>query len=560
MPEEPKLDFIREIVATDKAAGKNNGRVLTRFPPEPNGYLHIGHAKSICLNFGIANEIGDGTCNLRFDDTNPSKEETEYVESIKTDIRWLGFDWHDQLFFASDYFETLFGFAVQLIGDGLAYVDTQTPEQIRENRGTLTTPGTPSADRDRSPDDNLDLFNRMRAGEFADGSHVLRAKIDLGSPNLNMRDPVLYRGMRAHHHRTGDAWCIYPMYDFAHPLSDAIEGITHSVCTLEFENHRPLYDWTVDNVHGLKSRPIQREFARLNLTYTIMSKRKLLQLVQDKHVDGWDDPRMPTLSGLRRRGFPPAAIRAFCKEIGVTKFNSLTDVTVLENAVRAELNQTAQRRMAVLEPVKLTITNLGDDHLQQVELPNNPEDPETGTRTVPFTRDLYIERNDFMEDAPRKFFRLKPEGEVRLRGAYIIRCNEVVKNTAGLVTELRCTADLDTLGVNPTDRKVKGVIHWVSASHAIDATVHLIDRLLNVEDPSKQDGDFLNHLNPESQKILSGCKLEPSLAAFAPGDAVQFERLGYFTPDTKHHDPPTHLAFNRTVSLRDSWAKKNKKS
>jgi glutaminyl-tRNA synthetase len=559
-PEPPSgarhLDFIREMVAADVAAGKNGGRVLTRFPPEPNGYLHIGHAKAICLNFGIAREFGDGTCHLRFDDTNPTKEDTEYVESIRRDIRWLGFDWGDREFFASDYFDQLYGFACQLVEDGLAYVDSQDAAAIRATRGTLTEPGAPSPYRERSPAESLDLFRRMKAGEFPDGAHVLRARIDMASPNLNLRDPVLYRILHAEHHRTGDRWCLYPMYDFAHPLSDAIEGITHSLCSLEFENHRPLYDWVVENVRGLKSRPVQREFARLNLTYTVMSKRKLLQLVNERRVDGWDDPRMPTLSGLRRRGFPPGAIRSFCSDLGITKYESLTDVSVLEAAVRNELNRTAPRRMAVLRPLRVILTNLPADHLAMVELPNNPEDPETGTRAVPFTPELFIERDDFEEAPPPGYFRLSPGAEVRLRGAYLIRCQAVRRGPDGSPEALECVADLDTLGKNPADgRRVKGVIHWVSAPEAIPATVRLYDRLFAVEDTGAAGGDFLGHLNPDSLETLTSCKLEPSLGAYSPGDVVQFERLGYFTPDSRDHDPPHHLVFNRTVPLRDSWAK-----
>ncbi|CAN5406312.1 glutamine--tRNA ligase/YqeY domain fusion protein [soil metagenome] len=555
-----KLDFIREIVADDLASGANGGRLVTRFPPEPNGYLHIGHAKSICLNFGLPLEFGaaasEARCHLRFDDTNPTKEESEYVESIKEDVRWLGFDWGSHLYFASDYFEQLYGFALQLIDDGNAYVDSQDAGEIRAGRGTLTEPGTNSPCRQRRPAENRALFEEMRAGVHPDGAHVLRAKIDMASPNLNLRDPVLYRILHARHHRTGDRWCLYPMYDFAHPLSDAIEGVTHSLCTLEFENHRPLYDWCVEHVRGLPSRPVQREFARLNLSYTVMSKRKLLQLVQEGRVSGWDDPRMPTLSGLRRRGVPPEAIRSFCKELGVTKFNSLSDVALLENAIRETLNPTALRRLAVLHPLKITLTNLPDGHRELLEIINNPEDESAGTRLVPFTRDLCIEQDDFLEDAPRKFFRLRPGGEVRLRGAYIIRCDEVLKDAGGAVTELRCTADLDTLGRNPADgRKVKGVIHWVSAPDAISATVRLYDRLLDVDDPSKEGtATFLDHLNPKSLQEIHGCQLEPALAEATPDAAVQFERTGYFVPD-RVDSTPEHPVFNRTVALRDTWAK-----
>ncbi len=560
-----KLDFIRQIVADDLAAGKNDGRLITRFPPEPNGYLHIGHAKSICLNFGLPGEFADrateARCHLRFDDTNPTKEDVEYVDSIKEDVRWLGFDWGDHLYFASDYFEQLYGFALQLIDDGKAYVDSQKAEEIRAGRGTLTEPGTPSPFRDRSPGENRTLFEEMRAGSHPDGSHVLRAKIDMASPNLNLRDPVLYRILHAEHHHTGATWSIYPMYDFAHPLSDAIEGITHSLCTLEFENHRPLYDWCVENVRGLPSRPVQREFARLNLTYTVMSKRKLLQLVQEKRVNGWDDPRMPTISGLRRRGVPAEAIRSFCKTIGLTKFESLSDVALLENSVRETLNRTAPRRMAVLRPLKVTLTNLPEDHRELLPIINNPEDESAGTRGVPFTRSLYIEQDDFLLDAPRKFFRLKPGGEVRLRGAYIIRCDEVIRGEDGTIAELRCAVDTETLGKNPSDgRKVKGVIHWVSAPDAVPATVRLYDRLLSVEDPAKSEsGDFLDHLNPGSLEEIEGCQLEPALGDASPETAVQFERTGYFLVD-KERNNSGGLVFNRTVALRDTLAKLAKSS
>ena len=546
-----KLDFIREIVAQDITAGENGGKVITRFPPEPNGYLHIGHAKAICLDFGIAHEFGDGTCHLRFDDTNPTKEETEYVDSIKEDVAWLGFDWGENLFFASDYFPRLFEAAEQLIADGLAYIDSQTPEEIRENRGDLVTPGKNSPFRGRSPEENSALFHEMRDGKHPDGSHVLRAKIDMTSPNMIMRDPVIYRILHAEHHRTGNAWCLYPMYDFAHPLSDAIEGVTHSICTLEFEIHRPLYDWCVENVKGLKSRPKQREFAKLNLSYTMMSKRNLLKLVESGKVTGWDDPRMPTLSGIRRRGFPAAAIRKFCKELGVTKFNSLTDVGVLENAVRQELNATAPRRMAVLNPLKLTITNLEEE--ETLTVVNNPGDESAGTRDIVFSREILIEQDDFKEDANRKFFRLKPGGEVRLRGSYIVKCETVEKDADGNITALTGTIDKDTLGKNPEDRKVKGVIHWVSAPHAVTAEVHLIDRLFATEDMTKAEGDFIDHLNPDSLTVIPKAHLEPSLATAEPGTPVQFERLGYFIPDK------TENTWLRTIGLRDTWAKVAKK-
>ena len=547
-----RLDFIRDIVTADNASGKHDGRVATRFPPEPNGYLHIGHAKSICLNFGIARDFG-GTCNLRFDDTNPVTEDTEYVDSIQADVRWLGFDWADRLFYASDYFEALYACAEQLIRDGKAYVDSQDADTIREFRGTLTEPGRESPYRTRGVDENLDLFRRMRAGEFADGAHVLRAKIDMASPNFNMRDPVLYRIRRAHHHRTGDAWCIYPMYDYAHPISDALERITHSICTLEFEDHRPLYDWLIDNL-TLPGRPQQIEFARLNLTYTVMSKRKLLQLVTEKHVSGWDDPRMPTLSGLRRRGYPPAAIRAFCDEIGVAKRENMIDVGLLEYFVRENLNREAPRAMAVLRPLKIVLENYPDGQSEHMDVVNNPEDPSAGTRKVPFSKVLYVEHDDFMEDPPKKFFRLAPGREVRLRNAYLITCKEVVKDASGAIVELRCTYDPATRGGDaPDGRKVKATLHWVSAPDAIDADVRLYDRLFGVEMPGTGDADFLSQLNPHSLTRLAGCKLEPSLAAAAPGARFQFERLGYFCADLD--STPQAPVFNRTVTLKDSWAR-----
>ncbi|MEM8680449.1 MAG: glutamine--tRNA ligase/YqeY domain fusion protein, partial [Planctomycetota bacterium] len=494
--------FIEQIIDGDLAANKNDGRVHTRFPPEPNGYLHIGHAKSICLNFGLAAEY-QGKCNLRFDDTNPSKEETEYVESIMEDVRWLGFDWEDRLFYASDYFDQLYAWAVQLIKQGDAFVCDLNADEMREHRGTPTEAGRNSPYRDRPVDENLDLFERMKAGEFADGEHTLRAKIDMGSPNLNLRDPVMYRSMRATHHRTGDKWCIYPMYDFTHGQSDSLEGITHSICTLEFEDHRPLYDWYIDKL-GIH-HPQQIEFARLNLTFTVMSKRKLLQLVNEGHVVGWDDPRMPTISGLRRRGYTPESIRSFCKTIGVAKFNSTIDKVVLENAVREHLNATAPRVMAVLRPLKVVITNYPEGEVEQLECINNPEDEAAGTRQVPFSRELYIERDDFMEDPPKKFFRLGPGREVRLRWAYFLRCEEVIKDEAGEIVELRCTYDPETKGGNaPDGRKVKGTLHWVSASHAIDATVHLYDHLFATPDPdhAPEGKDWLANLNPESLETL----------------------------------------------------------
>jgi glutaminyl-tRNA synthetase len=553
------LDFIREIVAADLASGKHASTV-TRFPPEPNGYLHIGHAKSICLNFGISLENKGGACHLRFDDTNPAKEDVEYVDSIKEDVQWLGFDWGKNIYFASDYFEKLYGFAVELIQSGKAFVCELTLDEIAGHRGTPTKPGTNSPYRDRSPGENLELFQRMRDGEFADGTRVLRAKIDMASPNLHMRDPVLYRIRKTLHHRTGNKWCLYPMYDFTHCLSDSIEGITHSLCTLEFEVHRPLYDWVLDNV-AIDSRPRQIEFARLSLTYTVLSKRKLLTLVEEGRVNGWDDPRMPTVSGLRRRGYTPASIRSFCKTIGITKFNSLTDVALLEHSIRQDLNDTTPRRMAVLRPLKVVITNFDEDKVEELEAANHPKDPEAGTRSVPFTREIYVERDDFMEEPPRKFFRLGPGREVRLRFAYFITCNEVIKNAAGEVTELRCTYDPETHGGNaPDGRKVKGTIHWVSASHAFEAQVRLYDRLFTVEDPNKEDDGktYLDHLNAESLEVIADAKLEPGLAKAEPGERFQFERLGYFCADAgdSQADKPV---FNRTVTLRDAWAKQRGK-
>jgi glutaminyl-tRNA synthetase len=551
-----RLDFIREIVVADNASGKHAGRVATRFPPEPNGYLHIGHAKSICLNFGVARDFV-GTCNLRFDDTNPVTEDVEYVDSIQADVKWLGFSWDDRLYYASDYFQKLYDCAETLIKDGRAYVDDQTPDDIRRNRGTLTEPGTDSPNRTRSAADNLDLFRRMRAGEFADGSRVLRAKIDMASPNFNMRDPVMYRIRRAHHHRTGDAWCIYPMYDYAHPISDAIERITHSICTLEFEDHRPLYDWLIHNL-PLPGQPQQIEFARLNLTYTVMSKRKLLQLVNEKRVHGWDDPRMPTLSGMRRRGYPPEAIRAFCDQIGVAKRENIIDVGLLEFCVRDHLNRHAPRAMAVLRPLKVVIDNFDEHRVEEMDVVNNPEDASAGTRKVPFSRVLYVEQDDFKEDPPKKFFRLAPGREVRLRNAYFITCREVIKDAAGAVIELRCTYDPATRGGDaPDGRKVQATLHWVSAAHAVDAEVRLYDRLFTVENPGAGDADFLTQMNPQALEVVKGCKLEPSLGALPAGSRVQFERLGYFCAD-----PETSSArpiFNRTVTLKDAWAKIEKR-
>ena len=548
------LDFIREIIAADLRANKNDGRVVTRFPPEPNGYLHIGHAKSICLNFGLAAEHR-GVCHLRFDDTNPTKEDLEYVESIQEDVRWLGFDWQDKLFYASDYYEQLYGYAVHLIKNGKAYVDSLSADEIREYRGTLTQPGKNSPYRDRSVEANLDLFARMRAGEFADGSLVLRAKIDMASPNLNLRDPVIYRIRRATHHRTGDAWCIYPMYDFTHGQSDALEGITHSICTLEFEDHRPLYEWFLKEL-PVPCQPQQIEFARLNLTYTVMSKRKLLELVTHRQVSGWDDPRMPTLKGLRRRGYTPESIRNFCERIGVAKRNSVVDVAMLEHYVRDDLNKRAPRVMAVLHPLRVVIDNYPPDRVEQLEAVNNPEDPGAGTRQLPFSRVVYIERDDFREDPPRKFFRLAPGREVRLRYAYIIKCVEVVKDAAGNIVELRCTYDPETRsGGSAESRKVKATLHWVSAAHAIPAEVRLYDSLFTRPDPDAvEDGrSYTDFLNPDSLEVLTACQLEPGLAEAEVGSRYQFERLGYFCvdPDSTEGAP----VFNRTVSLRDTWAK-----
>jgi glutaminyl-tRNA synthetase len=548
---ETPLDFIRTIIADDVQAGKHAGRVATRFPPEPNGYLHIGHAKSICLNFGVAAEFG-GSCNLRFDDTNPTKEDIEYVESIQEDVRWLGFVWSGDPLYASDYFETLYGYAVYLIERGLAYVDSLSADEMRAYRGTLTEPGRPSPYRDRPVEENRDLFARMRAGEFADGAHVLRAKIDMASPNINMRDPVLYRIRRAHHHRTGDAWCIYPMYDFAHPPSDAIEKITHSLCTLEFEDHRPLYDWLVEHL-PVPARPRQIEFARLNLSYTLMSKRRLLALVEEGHVSGWDDPRMPTIVGMRRRGYTPEAIRTFCDRIGVAKRENLVDVALLEHAVREDLNRRAPRVMGVLRPLRVVIENYPERQVEEFEIINNPEDAAAGSRRVAFSRELYIERDDFMEVPPKKFFRLAPGREVRLRGAYFVTCTGVDKDDAGEVIGLRCSYDPATRGGDAADgRKVKATLHWVSAAHALDAEVRLYDRLFKTETPDAA-GDYRADLNPASLEVVSGCKLEPSVADAPAGTRYQFERLGYFCVDPESR--PGSLVFNRTVTLKDSWAR-----
>lgn len=553
---EKPLDFIREIVANDIAAGTHDSRVQTRFPPEPNGYLHIGHAKSICLNFGIAKQF-DGKCNLRFDDTNPTKEESEYVDAIKEDVQWLGFEWNAELY-TSDYFGQLYAWAEQLIEQGKAYVDSCSLEEIRAHRGTVNQAGTSCEHRDRTPEENLDLFRRMKAGEFPDGSHVLRAKNDLSAGNMNMRDPIMYRILHSEHHRTGNTWCIYPIYDWAHGQSDSIEQVTHSICTLEFEIHRPLYDWYIQQLEIFPSH--QYEFARLNLTYTVMSKRKLLELVEANLVSGWDDPRLPTLAGIRRRGYTPESIRNFCDQIGVTKYNGITDLAVLENSLREDLNQRAQRRMAVLNPLKVTITNYPENQTEQLDAINNPQEESAGIRQVPFSRTIYIERGDFMEDAPKKFFRLAPGREVRLRYAYFLKCEEVVKNDAGEVTELLCTYDPQTKGgSSPDGRKVKATLHWVCAENAVDAQVRLYDHLFQVENPNNvsEDGDFKDHLNPNSLTIIEQAKLEPSLADSKPGDKYQFERLGYFCLDKDSAEGK--LVFNRTVTLRDSWAKAKKK-
>lgn len=550
-----RTNFVRQIIENDLRDNRNDGRIATRFPPEPNGYLHIGHAKSICLNFGIAADYG-GTCNLRFDDTNPHKENDEFVAAIQADVRWLGYGWEDRLYFASDYFEQLYDYAVELIKKGKAYVCDLTAEQIREYRGTLTTAGRDSPYRNRSVAENLDLFARMRAGEFADGERVLRARIDMASANMNMRDPTLYRIRHGViHHHTGERWCIYPMYDFTHPVSDALEGITHSLCTLEFEDHRPLYDWVLDNT-SVPCHPRQIEFARLNLQYTVVSKRKLTQLVDEGYVDGWDDPRMPTIAGLRRRGVTPAAIRTFCDRIGVTRADGIVEMSMLENCIREDLNSHVPRRMAVLHPVKLIIDNYPAGQSEQLSVPNHPQDPSLGSRNLPFEREIYIDRNDFMEDPPRKFKRLVPGGEVRLRHAYVIRCEDVIKNNQGEVIELRCSHDPATLGADPQGRKVKGVIHWVPASQAIEAEVRLYDRLFRHPAPeSAHDGrDFKAHVNPDSLRTLTGCYVEPSLAEATAGDRFQFEREGYFVLDEAHVHGNKPV-FNRTITLRDTWAK-----
>ncbi len=549
---EEGLDFVRREVSADTKNGRYGGRVVTRFPPEPNGYLHIGHASSICLNFGIAGEFG-GTCHLRFDDTNPAKEDEEYAEAIKADVKWLGFDWGEHLYYASDYFQKLYEFAIKLIESGDAYVCDLSQEQIREYRGTLTEPGRPSPYRDRSVEENLDLFRRMRAGEFEEGSRVLRAKIDMASGNINMRDPVLYRIVDAPHHRTGDAWGIYPSYDFAHGQSDSIEGVTHSICTMEFEDHRPLYDWLLEKI-GIY-QPRQIEFARRNLTNTIVSKRKLLALVNSGHVSGWDDPRMPTLAAMRRRGYTPEAIRAFCSRIGIAKRDNAVEIAFLEHCVREDLNKRARRAMAVLRPLKVVIENYPEGKVEQLEAVNNPEDPSMGTRKLPFSRELYIERDDFMEDPPRKFYRMAPDGrEVRLRYGYFIKCTEVIKDENGEVVELRCTYDPETRGGQaPDKRRVRGTIHWVSAAESVPAEVRLYDVLFSKTDP-EEEAFYLSALNPDSLETLTDCRVEPGLAEATPDTPLQFERIGYFRVDSEDSSPDA-LVFNRTVALRDSWKK-----
>ncbi|MDE6300375.1 MAG: glutamine--tRNA ligase/YqeY domain fusion protein [Muribaculaceae bacterium] len=553
------LNFVEQEVANDLREGKNGGRLNTRFPPEPNGYLHIGHAKAICMDFGVAEKFG-GTCNLRFDDTNPVKEDVEYVDSIRDDIHWLGFDWGNREYYASDYFPQLFDLACRLIKEGKAYVDDQTSEQIAAQKGTPTVPGTPSPYRDRTPEENLDLFMRMNAGEFPDGARVLRAKIDMASDNMHFRDPIMYRIIHHPHHRTGTTWKVYPMYDFAHGQSDYFEGVTHSICTLEFVPHRPLYDYFVNELADESYRPRQIEFNRLNLTYTVMSKRKLLTLVKEGLVSGWDDPRMPTISGMRRRGYTPASIRKFIDTIGYTKYEALNSVSLLEHAVRDDLNRIATRVMAVINPVKVVITNYPEGKVETVEMENNPEMPDSGTHKMPFSRELYIEREDFMENPPKKFFRLSPGGEVRLKGAYIIKCEDVVKDADGNITEIRCTYDPDTLsGMPGANRKVKGTLHWVSAEHAVDAEARIYDRLFDVENPAAEpDRDFREMLNPESLTVKQ-IKVEPFAAEnAAQGTKFQFQRIGYFTPD--YDSTPEHLVFNRTIGLRDTWEKEQKKA
>jgi len=553
----PPANFIRNMIARDLQENKNDGCVHTRFPPEPNGYLHIGHAKSICLNFGIAEENKGGVCNLRFDDSNPEKESLEYVEAIKEDVRWLGFDWEDRLFFASDYYQQLYDYAVFLINAGKAYVESLSPDEIREYRGTLTSPGKESPDRSRPIEENLELFEKMRAGEFEDGKYILRAKIDMASPNMNLRDPAIYRIKRSHHYRTGDEWCIYPMYDFTHGISDALEGITHSLCTLEFEDHRPLYDWFLEQLE-VPCHPQQIEFSRLNLNYTVTSKRKLNELVTGGDVEGWDDPRMLTIAGMRRRGYTAAAIRDFCERIGVTKNDTVLDMSVLENCVREDLDKTTRRVMGVLNPLRVVIENYPEGQSEELDAPYHPNDPDMGSRKIPFSKIIYVERDDFMEEPPRKFFRLGPGREVRLRYAYFITCNDFVKDENGDVIELRCTYDPLTKGGNaPDGRKVKGTIHWVSAEHALEAEVRLYDRLFNDPEPdsNKHEQDWKEFLNPDSREILVDAKLEPSLATAVAGDQFQFERLGYFNVDIKDSSASKPV-FNRTITLRDSWAKK----
>lgn len=548
----PVTNFIREIIDEEIRTNKYNGKVHTRFPPEPNGYLHIGHAKSICLNFGIAEDY-NGLCNLRFDDTNPSKEDVEYVDSIQEDVHWLGFDWGDRMFYASDYFQNLYDCAVQLIKDGKAFVCDLTADELREYRGTLTEPGKNSPYRNRSTEENLSLFEKMKNGEFDDGSRTLRAKIDMSSPNLNMRDPVIYRILKVDHHRTGNKWCIYPMYDFAHGISDALEGITSSICTLEFEDHRPLYDWFLDELK-FAHHPHQIEFARLNLSYTIMSKRKLLQLVEEKKVDGWDDPRMPTISGLRRRGYTPESIRNFCEKIGVAKRENVIDVALLEHSIREDLNSNAQRVMGVLRPLKLVIDNYPEGKTEELDAVNNPEDPSMGTRKIIFSKNIFIEKDDFREDPPKKYFRLSPGNEVRLRYGYIIKCTDVIKDSSGDITEIHCTYDPETRsGSSQSQRKVKGTIHWVSAASKITAEVRLYDRLFNSEDPGAKGRDFRDDLNPGSLEVLRECIIENFVKDKKPGDRFQFERQGYFCIDP--HSTKDKLIFNRTVALKDSWIK-----
>jgi len=554
-PSATPSNFIHQIIREDLKNQKHEGRVHTRFPPEPNGYLHIGHAKSICLNFGTANEFS-GLCNLRFDDTNPAKEDMEYVDSIRESIRWLGFDWEDREYYASNYFDQLYEFAVELIRQGKAYVCSLNQEQAREYRGTLTEPGKNSPDRDRSIEENLDLFTRMKNGEFDDGAYTLRAKIDMASPNMNMRDPVLYRIKRLHHHQTGDKWCIYPMYDYTHCISDALENITHSLCTLEFEDHRPLYDWVLDQL-DVPCHPQQIEFARLNINYTVMSKRKLKQLVDENLVNGWDDPRMPTLDGMRRRGYTPASIRNFCEMVGVTKSNSVVDMGMLEHSLRDDLDKTSPRAMCVLRPLKVTIENYPEEKEEIMTLPGHPKDESMGERHVPFGREIYIDRSDFEEVPPPGFKRLVTGGEVRLRGSYVIRCNDVVKDANGEISELKCTLDEATLGAKPEGRKVKGVVHWVPAKEALDVEVRLYDRLFNHEAPDSAEGDYRDYINPESLVVLTGCKAEPGLKDAMPEARYQFEREGYFCADKKDSSPGKPV-FNLTVTLRDTWAKQQK--